>query len=77
MSLRTSISANHNRWTSLLATKEQIITAKEYDITDIVDRVGGGDSFVGGLTAGFHLFDNDKDALEFTTATSCLKHSIA
>ena len=76
VSLRTSINANHNRWSSLLATRDTIINAKTYDITDIVDRVGGGDSFAGGLIAGFHLYNNDQEALEFATAASCLKHSI-
>ena len=76
MLFRSSINANHNRWSSLLATRDTIINAKTYDITDIVDRVGGGDSFAGGLIAGFHLYNNDQEALEFATAASCLKHSI-
>ncbi len=77
ISLRTSVSADHNRWSSLLATRDKIIVAKEYDIRDIVDRVGGGDSFAGGIISGFHLFEDDQEALEFATAASCLKHSIA
>ncbi|OON99621.1 MAG: 2-dehydro-3-deoxygluconokinase [Epulopiscium sp. Nele67-Bin004] len=76
VSLRTSISADHNRWSALLADRGKVITAKSYDIKDIVDRVGGGDSFAGGLISGFNLFDTDEDALEFATAASCLKHSV-
>ncbi|MCR4877243.1 MAG: sugar kinase, partial [Clostridiales bacterium] len=45
-------------------------------ITDIVDRVGGGDSFGGGLIYGLNNYDSEKDALEFAVAASCLKHTI-
>ena len=43
---------------------------------DIVDRVGGGDSFAGGLIYGLNQLGSDKEALEFAVAASCLKHSI-
>jgi 2-dehydro-3-deoxygluconokinase len=46
-----------------------------YDITHIVDRVGGGDSFMGGLIYGLLNFDDQK-ALNFAVAASCLKHTI-
>jgi 2-dehydro-3-deoxygluconokinase len=50
---------------------------REYQITDIVDRVGGGDSFMGGLIFGFlHYPEDDQNALDFAVAASCLKHTI-
>ena len=51
--------------------------SRTYEITDIVDRVGGGDSFAAGLIYGLNSYDDDRQALEFATAASCLKHSIA
>ncbi len=50
--------------------------SKHYDIHDIVDRVGGGDSFAAGLIYGLSHYDSDREALEFAAAASCLKHSI-
>ena len=73
--LRTSISANDNKWTSLLYNGNAFYQSKEYDI-HIVDRVGGGDSFVAGLIYGLLNNMSDTDSLEFATAASCLKHSI-
>ena len=73
--LRTSISASDNKWTALLYNGNDFFQSGEYDI-HIVDRVGGGDSFVAGLIYGFLNDLNDKESLEFATAASCLKHSI-
>lgn len=73
--LRTSISASDNIWTSVLYDENNFYQASEYDI-HIVDRVGGGDSFVAGLIYGFLSDLDDGDSLEFATAASCLKHSI-
>lgn len=73
--LRTSISASDNKWTALLYNGTEFYQANEYDV-HIVDRVGGGDSFVAGLIYGFLNNLSDKDSLEFATAASCLKHSI-
>ena len=50
--------------------------SKKYEITDIVDRVGGGDSFAGGLICGLCMYDDPQQALEFAVAASCLKHTI-
>ena len=50
--------------------------SRKYRITDIVDRVGGGDSFAAGLIYGFHRYPSQADALEFAAAASCLKHSV-
>lgn len=73
--LRTSISANDNNWTSMLYDGNEFYQSAEYKI-HIVDRVGGGDSFVAGLVYGFLNDFSVKDSLEFATAASCLKHSI-
>ena len=76
VTLRGAINANHNTWGGVLYDGKQLLESKRYDITDIVDRVGGGDSFMGGLIYGLLFYDNDKYALEFATAASCLKHTI-
>jgi len=75
--LRGSLSANHNTWTGVLWDGHQLINAPIYQITHIVDRVGGGDSFMGGLIYGFITWPgNDQKALDFAVAASCLKHTI-
>ncbi len=78
--LRGSISASHNTWSAVLLNKNAdgttIYTAPTYQITPIVDRVGGGDSFMGGLIYGLKTYDSIQRALDFATAASCLKHTI-
>ncbi|MFA6401797.1 MAG: sugar kinase [Salinivirgaceae bacterium] len=75
--LRGSINANHNSWSGVLYDGKQLFKAPTYQITDIVDRVGGGDSFMGGLIYGLLTFpDDDQKALNFAVAASCLKHTI-
>jgi 2-dehydro-3-deoxygluconokinase len=75
--LRGSISANHNSWSGVLWDGKTLFEAPTYQITDIVDRVGGGDSFMGGLIYGLLTFTgNDQKALNFAVAASCLKHTI-
>jgi len=74
--LRGSVSANHNSWSGVLYDGKNLYTAPTYQITHIVDRVGGGDSFMGGLIYGLLTYDNDEKALQFGTAASCLKHTI-
>lgn len=76
VTLRGAINANHNTWGGVLFDGKNLFESKRYDITDIVDRVGGGDSFMGGLIFGLLHYDNDQDALEFATAASCLKHTL-
>ncbi len=76
ITLRESKSASHNRWSACLATSEGFLCSREYDITHIVDRVGGGDSFAGGLIYGLTHLDSKQEALEFGVAAGCLKHSI-
>ena len=75
--LRGSISASHNTWSGVLYDGETLFEAPTYNITDIVDRVGGGDSFMGGLIYGLLAYpDDDQQALNFAVAASCLKHTI-
>jgi 2-dehydro-3-deoxygluconokinase len=77
ITLRGSLSASHNTWSGVLWDKGQFFTAPTYDIVPIVDRVGGGDSFMGGLIYGLRKFTDDPGkALRFAVAASCLKHSI-
>ncbi len=75
--LRGSISASHNSWAGVLYDGKTMYKSPEYQITDIVDRVGGGDSFMGGLIYGLLKYpEDDQNALDFAVAASCLKHTI-
>lgn len=75
--LRGSISASHNTWAGVLFDGDKMFESKQYQITHIVDRVGGGDSFMGGLIYGLLTYPNeDQKALDFAVAASCLKHTI-
>ncbi len=77
ITLRGSVSASHNTWAGVLYDGETLFQSPEYQITHIVDRVGGGDSFMGGLIYGLLNYpDNDQYALNFAVAASCLKHTI-
>ena len=77
ITLRGSISASHNIWSGVLFDGKKMFKSKEYQITHIVDRVGGGDSFMGGLIYGLINFpEDDQTALDFAVAASCLKHTI-
>ncbi|MCX6033804.1 MAG: sugar kinase [Chloroflexi bacterium] len=76
ITLRSSHSADHNGWAACLHNRKDFIVSKRYDVTDIVDRVGTGDSFAAGLIYALSEGMPDIDALEFATAASCLKHSI-
>ena len=75
--LRGSISASHNTWAGVLYDGNTMFKSREYQITHIVDRVGGGDSFMGGLIYGLLKYpEDDQNALDFAVAASCLKHTI-
>ena len=75
--LRGSISASHNTWAGVLYDGKKMYETRQYQITHIVDRVGGGDSFMGGLIYGLLNYpENDQNALDFAVAASCLKHTI-
>lgn len=77
ITLRQSFSADHNGWSACLYNGSKFFVSRRYDIADIVDRVGGGDSFAAGLIYGMHTSMADEDALSFAVAASCLKHSIS
>ncbi|MFM8450827.1 MAG: PfkB family carbohydrate kinase [Haliscomenobacter sp.] len=75
--LRGSISASHNSWSGVLFDGTKLYESPTYQITHIVDRVGGGDSFMGGLIYGLIQYaGDDQQALNFAVAASCLKHTI-
>jgi 2-dehydro-3-deoxygluconokinase len=76
ITLRGSLSASHNTWSAVLWHNNVMYTAPTYDIVPIVDRVGGGDSFMGGLIYGLLSYESKQDALNFAVAASCLKHTI-
>jgi 2-dehydro-3-deoxygluconokinase len=77
ITLRESVSASHNGWSAVLNDRKSFYGSRKYQITHIVDRVGGGDSFSGGLIHGLITWPDDPQrALEFAVAASCLKHSI-
>jgi 2-dehydro-3-deoxygluconokinase len=76
ITLRNSFNANHNGWSGCLHNGKKFLVGPYYDITDIVDRVGGGDAFAAGLIYGLISNLSHKDALDFAVAASCLKHSI-
>jgi 2-dehydro-3-deoxygluconokinase len=76
ITLRGSLSASHNTWSAILWHEGEILTAPIYDIVPIVDRVGGGDSFMGGLIYGLRTYGDEQQALDFAVAASCLKHTI-
>jgi 2-dehydro-3-deoxygluconokinase len=75
ITLRESHSASHNGWSACWNDGKEFVASRHYDITHIVDRVGGGDCFAGGLIYGLMAFENAREALEFAVAASCLKHS--
>ena len=77
ITLRESMSADRNGWSACL--REQggdFRLSRRYEITDIVDRVGGGDSFASALIYGLNAYEDRQQSLEFAVAGSCLKHSI-
>lgn len=74
--LRESLSASHNGWKAMIYNGEEFYVSKHYDILPIVDRVGGGDSFSGGIIHGLLTKQTQGEALEFAVAASALKHTI-
>ena len=80
ITLRESMSADRNGWSACLRTRDGngdgFHLSRRYEITDIVDRVGGGDSFASALIYGLNAYVTREEALEFAAAASCLKHSI-
>jgi 2-dehydro-3-deoxygluconokinase len=76
ITLRESYSADRNGWSACLHNRQEFLASTHYDVTDIVDRVGTGDAFAAGLIYGLSNGIQDREALEYATAASCLKHSI-
>lgn len=76
VTLRESKSADRNGWSACLRDADGFKLSRHYELTDIVDRVGGGDSFASGLIAGLNLYEDRQQSLEFAVAASCLKHTI-
>jgi 2-dehydro-3-deoxygluconokinase len=89
ITLRGSLSASHNTWSGVLWTRPErsdpageqsrranFFTALTYDILPIIDRVGGGDAFMGGLIYGLRKYGDPQKALDFAAAAACLKHSL-
>lgn len=77
ITLRESMSADRNGWSACLRDVDGFRLSRRFEITDIVDRVGGGDSFASALIYGLSVYDDRQEALEFAAAASCLKHSIS
>ena len=77
ITLRESKSADRNDWAACIYDGKEFYVSSKYEITDIVDRVGGGDSFSGGLIYGLLTYEKQSDALEYAVAASCLKHTIS
>jgi 2-dehydro-3-deoxygluconokinase len=76
ITLRESHSADRNGWSAVMHTRTRFLTSRRYEITDIIDRVGAGDSFAAGLIYALRAYGDDERALQFATAASCLKHSV-
>ena len=76
ITLRESRSADQNGWSACLRDKTWFRLSRRYEITDVVDRVGGGDSFASALIYGLNAYEDHEQSLEFAVAASCLKHSI-
>ena len=76
ITLRESHSADRNGWSACLRDENGFRLSRRYEITDIVDRVGGGDSFASALIYGLNAYQDRQESLEFAVAASCLKHSI-
>lgn len=76
ITLRESHSADRNGWSACLRDKDGFRLSRRYEITDIIDRVGGGDSFASALIYGLNAYEDRQQSLEFAVAASCLKHSI-
>jgi 2-dehydro-3-deoxygluconokinase len=76
ITLRESLSADRNGWSAVLDGKDGFRSSRKYALNDIVDRVGGGDSFAAGLIFGLLEYGDEAKALEYAVAASALKHSI-
>ncbi len=73
VTLRESRSADANGWSACMFDGQQFLLRRRYEITDIVDRVGGGDAFAAGLIYGLTNVERREDAMNFAVAACCLK----
>ncbi len=76
ITLRQSLSVEHHRWSACLRNSEGFIKSRIYDVENIIDRVGTGDAFSGGLIYAMSTYNEMQSALDFAVAAACLKHSI-
>ena len=76
ITLRESHSADRNSWSACMRDADGFKLSRRYEMTDIVDRVGGGDSFASAFIYGLNAYQDRQQSLEFAVAASCLKHSI-
>ena len=76
ITLRTSHSASHNKWSACLCNRREFLIGPTYDLAHIIDRVGTGDSFAAGLIYALITSSSDQQALDFAVAASALKHTI-
>jgi 2-dehydro-3-deoxygluconokinase len=76
ITLRESRNADQNGWAACMLNRSEFLVSRQYEITDIVDRVGAGDAFAAGLIFGLLTRADDASALEFAAAAGCLKHSL-
>jgi 2-dehydro-3-deoxygluconokinase len=77
ITLRESHSADRNSWSACMRDENGFKLSRRYEMTDIVDRVGGGDSFASAFIYGMNAYEDRQQSLEFAVAASCLKHSIS
>lgn len=77
ITLRESHSADHNGWSACLRDANGFYLSRKYEMTDIVDRVGGGDSFASAMIYGLTAYEDRQQSLDFAVAASALKHSIS
>ena len=76
LTIRESHSADYNSWSAVLNNRSEFSVSRKYEIHDIVDRVGSGDTFAAGLIYGLNNLNSEREALEFAAAASCLMHSL-
>ena len=77
ITLRESYSADRNGWSACLRDADGFRLSRRYEVMDMIDRVGGGDSFASALIYGLNSYEDRQQSLEFAVAASCLKHSIS
>lgn len=77
ITLRESHSADHNGWSACLRDANGFYLSRKYEMTDIIDRVGGGDSFASAMIYGLTAYEDRQQSLEFAVAASALKHTIS